>query len=151
MPTVTTSEVSVRRLREEDRPLLGQMYDTLTLEEYALGIPPPDPIQRQGWILSLRTGSNFVASLERRIVGHLALMPVKRSAEMALFVHRDFRRQGIATALAHSAVEEARVQGLDFIWVLVSGSNSAARMVLYKFGFHTVWESLGEVQMRFRL
>ena len=151
MPIVTTNQVSVQRFREEDRPLLEQMYDTLTLEEDTLGLPPRDSIRRQAWLASLRTDTNFVASLEGRIVGHLALMPVGHSAEMALFVHQDFRRQGIATALARAAVEDARSQGLRFIWVWISGNNSAARIGLYKFRFHTVQESLGEVKMMFRL
>ncbi len=151
MPTLTATQVSVRRLREEDQPLLEQMYETFTPEDVALGLPPRDPARLRPWLASLRTGINLVAFADGKVVGHLVLMRVGRSAEMALFVHRDFRRQGVATALARAAVEEARAEGLHLLWVLISSSNYAAGAGLLKFGFRTNWEDLGETQMVYRL
>ncbi len=151
MPTLIASQISVRRLRDEDEPLLVQMYDAFTPKDLALGLPPCDPVRRQAWLASLRAGTNLVAVAGGRIVGHLALMRVGHSAEMALFVHPGFRRQGIATTLTHGAMEEARAQGARFLWALISSENSAARTGLLKFGFHTNWEGMGEVQMVYRL
>lgn len=151
MPTLTASQISVRRLRDEDEPLLVQMYEAFTTRDLALGLPPRDPVRRQAWLASVRPGANLVAVAEGRIAGHLVLMRVGHSAEMALFVHPDFRRQGIATALTQAAVGEVRTQGAWFLWVLISSNNSAARTGLLKFGFHTNWEGLGEAQMVYRL
>lgn len=147
MSTLIVNQIAVRPLREEDLPLLEQMYESFVPRRDASGLPPADPTRRRAWLANLRTGINLVAFADGKMAGHLALLLAGRSAEMALFVHQDFRRQGIATALGRAAVEEARAQGLRFLWVLISSDNSAARAGLLKFGFRTAWESLGEVQM----
>jgi len=151
MPTLTSTRFSVRGLQEEDEPMLEQMYASFEPKGVALGLPPSDPARLKAWLARLRAGINFVAVVEGIIVGHLALMRIVCSAEMVVFVHQDFRRRGIATALGQAAVEEARAQGTRFLWVLISSSNSAARSGLLKFGFRTNWEELGEVQMVYRL
>ena len=147
MPTLTANQISVRRLSEEDRPLLEQMYDTFTPLGEALGLPPRDAARRSAWLDHLWTGINVVAVIEGRVAGHLALMPSGQAAEMALFVHQDFRRQGVGAALFPAAAEEARARGLRHLWVLVSNDNFPARAGLRRFGFRPAWEDLGEVQM----
>jgi GNAT superfamily N-acetyltransferase len=148
---MTLTQVEVRPLAAEDWPLLVQMYDSFDPIGDALGLPPPNPARRRAWLEGLREGVNFVAYAEGRIAGHLVLMPSEVVAEMAVFVHQDYRRHGVAWTLAERAVEEARHRGLRSLWVLISSSNVAARMGLRKFGFRTVWEKLGEVQMVYRL
>ncbi len=151
MATMTATQVSVRRLQEEDEAMLEQMYASFEPKGVALGLPPSDRARRKTWLARLRAGINLVAVVEGTIVGHLALMRIGCSAETVVFVHQDFRRRGIATSLAQAAVAEARAQGARFLWVLISGSNSAAHAGLLKFGFRTNWEGLGEAQMVYRL
>ena len=151
MSALTATKIPIRRLREEDRPLMEQMYASFPGQDVALGLPPRDLGRLRSWLASLQSGVNLVAVTEDRMAGHLVLMPKGHSAEMALFVHPDFRRQGIAAALARAAVEEGRALGLRFLWVLISSSNYAARTGLLKFGFHVAWEGLGEAQLVYRL
>lgn len=127
------------------------MYETFEPKEVALGLPPRDAARRRDWLKKLQAGINLVALAKGKIVGHLAVMPGGQSGEMAVFVHQDFRRQGVATAMANAAIEEARARALRSLWVLISSNNSPARTGLLKYGFHTAWESQGEVKMVFPL
>jgi GNAT superfamily N-acetyltransferase len=120
------------------------MYSSFTPLAAALGLPPYRAAQRSSWLATLREGINLVAFVEDKLVGHLALIPTGDGAEMTCFVHQDFRRQGLATALTHAAVEEAREAGYHRISVLINANNGAARRGLLKFGFHSVAEDLQE-------
>jgi len=148
---MVAKQAVIRPLAEEDWPLLRQMYQTYQPLEVSLGLPPRDAARRDAWLENLKTGINLTALVEGRTAGHLVLMPGRNSAEMAVFVHQDYRRQGIATALTRMAVEETRKLGLHSLWVLISSDNNPARAGLLKFGFHTAWESMGEVKMVYRL
>lgn len=147
MSTAIANQILIRRLAEEDEPLVQQMYDTFAPLGVALGLPPVDASRRRAWLAHLQTCINLVAFVDDRIVGHLALMPGGQAAEMALFVHQHFRRQGVGRALLASAVEAARAQGLRVIWALINTDNSAARIGLHNFGFRAVWQESGETQM----
>jgi len=151
MSTLITKEVSVRIVKPEDLPLLEQMYDAFSPMGATMGLPPSDPQRRKNWLKTLVEGINLVALCEDQPAGHLALMAGGRAAEMALFVHQDFRRRGVATALANEAVRLCRQQKLRVLWVLISSDNNAARRGLLNYGFHTAWESLGEVRMELSL
>ncbi|MBI3667192.1 MAG: GNAT family N-acetyltransferase [Acidobacteria bacterium] len=151
MSVITARQIQVRRLKEEDQPLLEQMYDEFVPHGVALGLPPRDAARRRAWLAQLREGLNLVAFVDGTLTGHLALMPIEGRGEMAVFVRQDFRRQGIATTLTQAAVEEARAMGLAAIWVLIDSSNMAARHGLVKFGFLAEWEDLREAQMVFPL
>ena len=150
-PTVTTARVDIRSMGEGDRPRLLAMYGAIAAGEISLGVPPRDAARRELWLESLRRGTNFVAEIEGRLAGHAVLMRSGSGAEMALFVHPDFRRRGIAAALTHAILDAAREQGIRFVWVLISGNNGSARAGLLKAGFRTIWELQGEMQMMYRL
>jgi ribosomal protein S18 acetylase RimI-like enzyme len=134
----------VRLLTKQDQPLLEEMYSTFTPLGEALGLPPIDASLRESWLATLREGINFVAFLDGKLVGHLALLPIGDAAELTCFIHQDFRRQGIATALTRAAVEQARAAGYDHISVVIDTHNMGARHGLLKFGFRSVWEDLQE-------
>jgi GNAT superfamily N-acetyltransferase len=151
MPTMIAKQIIIRQLEPQDLPLLEQMYADFAPPEVALGLPPRDPERRKAWINGLAGGINLIAIHEGRVAGHLALMANDASAEMAVFVHQDFRRRGVASLLADSAVELCRRRKLRSIWVLISSNNTPARQGLLQYGFRTAWESLGEVKMEFTL
>jgi GNAT superfamily N-acetyltransferase len=151
MSVAVAQQITVRRLREEEQPLLEDMYATFTPPEAALGLPPRDPARRHTWLATLESGINLAAFVEGKLAGHLVLMSTGHLAEMAVFVHQEFRRQGVGAALVQTAVEEARARGLLGLWVLLSSDNSGARAGLRNIGFETAWEGMGEVQMVLRL
>jgi len=151
MATLVNQDVSIRHLAEGELPLLEQMYESFAPRHAAMGLPPEERCRRRAWLENLVHGMNLVAVRGARIAGHLALMPCGRAAEMAVFVHQDFRRQGIGTALTRAAMEEAGRLGIRLVWVLVSSENFIALNGLRRMGFHIAWESMGEVQLVYRL
>jgi GNAT superfamily N-acetyltransferase len=151
MPVQTVLQVIVRRLTTEDQPLLEEMYDVLAPLGQALGLPPQDAAQRREWLVSLHDGMNFGAFAEGKLAGHLALLPDDETAEVMCFVHPQFRRQGVATALVHAAAEAARAAGCHSISVFIDTHNMGARHGLLRFGFQAVWEDLEEAEYSFAL
>jgi RimJ/RimL family protein N-acetyltransferase len=147
MPVLVGHDVMVRRLRDEDRPQLEAMYDTIAPLGEALGLPPRDPALRREWLAGIREAINLVSFVDGKLAGHLALFPDDDdAAELMCFVHQDFRRQGLATALARAAVEEAQAAGYRRIAVFIDSHNKGARLGLLKFGFRPVWEDLEEAE-----
>ena len=147
MPVHTAQDVQVRRLRDADQPLLDEMYATFAPIGDALGLPPRASERRQAWLRSLRNALNLVAEVEGKLVGHLALLAVDESAaELMCFVHQDFRRHGIATALCCVALDQAKAAGYQRISVFINTHNRRARRGLLKFGFEPVWEDLEEAE-----
>ncbi len=147
MPVHTALDVQVRRLRDEDQPLLDEMYATFDPMGGALGLPPQDAERRRAWLASLRGALNLVAVVEGKLAGHLALLGVDESAaELMCFVHQDFRRQGIGTMLCNAARDQAKAAGYQRISVFINTHNLGARHGLLKFGFEPVWEDLEEAE-----
>ncbi len=142
--------VGVRSLRRQDLPQLEEMYRTFVPQEAAMGLPPSDAARRQAWLDRLQAGTNLVGLVGNRLAGHLALMPDGGSGEIAVFVHQDFRRRGVATELVRAALEEGRAGGLRSLWALLSSDNFAARRLLRNLGFRETWNSHAEMQMEFR-
>lgn len=151
MPSAIAREVCVRQADPDDLPLLEAMYGSFEPKEVALGLPPRDPERRREWLKGLLEGINFVALIDQAVVGHMAIMPSGQAGELACFVHQDYRRRGVATAMGNAAVADARRRGLRSLWVLIGSDNSPARTALLNYGFHTAWESQGEMKMTFAL
>lgn len=151
MSVLTATRVAVRKLREQDRPLLEAMYETFHPQDAAFGLPPGNPLRRKTWFDQILRGVNLAAFAEGQIVGHMFLISGGETAEMAVFVHQNFRRQGVARELFQIAVEEARALGLHSMWVLVAGDNYAVRAAMRYFGFHVSAERGTETEMAFRL
>jgi GNAT superfamily N-acetyltransferase len=146
MTVVTARKISIERLSPESQPLLEKMYDSFAPLGAAFGLPPVEAGRRRAWLADIGKGINLMAFIDGVPAGHLVLLPLGRVAEMAVFVHQDFRRQGVATALAEAAVREARAAGQSAISVFIDSSNEVARRGLIKFGFRAAWEDLQEAQ-----
>jgi len=112
-----------------------------------LGLPPRDLALRHEWLAGLGGVINLVGFVDGALAGHLALFPDDEdAAELMCFVHQDFRRRGLATALLHAAVEAAQAAGYRRLAVFIDTHNKGARQGLLKFGFRPVWEDLEEAE-----
>lgn len=147
MPVQTAHEIAVRRLEEQDQPLLAKMYDTFDPLSEALGLPPKEPSRREAWLRTLRDSLNLAVFVDGKLAGHLALLAVDDdAAELMCFVHQDFRRQGLATMLVRNAMQYAKEQGFRRVSVFINTHNLGARRGLLRFGFEPVWEDLEEAE-----
>ncbi len=75
-----------------------------------------------------------------RVVGWAIVMPsnmfgMNHSAELAMGVHRDFRRQGIGRRLMTGVIEQAWQSGLERIELVVWADNQPAIALYEKLGF----------------
>jgi GNAT superfamily N-acetyltransferase len=151
MAIATARQVSIRRLKEKDQPLLEEMYTDSIPPAEVMGLPPRDPDRRREWLQELREGINLVAFVDGTLAGHLVVMRDEGRGEIVAFVRPEFRRQGVAMALAHEAVDLARKENLTALWVLIETTNVAARRGLLKFGFEREWATMREMQLAYPL
>ncbi len=116
------------------------MYATFEPKGAAKGLPPVRDEKVRRWLghLHEHTHSLLVFSdcAEEQVAGHAILAPDGSDrAELALFVHQDFRGHGVGFSLAQAAVQTARHLGLCRVWLTVSPDNKAALRVYEKCGF----------------
>lgn len=125
-------EFSENRLDE-----LVEMYDEFEPKRAAQGLPPVGRERIVGWLRHLQKSAyNLLALWHDRVIGHAMLCPMERQrAEFAIFLHQDFRNQGIGTGLTEVTLEYARLKGLRNVWLSVEVNNRCAIRVYRKQGF----------------
>ena len=73
------------------------------------------------------------------MLGYVVVWIIRGEAHILnLAVHHDARRQGVASTLLNSAIEAARMQTADILYLEVRRSNSAAQKLYEGFGFKQV-------------
>jgi len=151
MLAVVANPVTVDLLKSEDRALLEDMYEVFVPKDAAFGLPPSNLLRRQTWLDTLLAkGINLVARVGEQVIGHMVLMPDANKAEMAMFVHQDFRCQGVARLLFRAAVKEMTPHGIETMWAMVGGDNYACAAALRSFGFKTVATHGTESEMLYK-
>jgi len=128
----------IRRLTRADHQALLGMYRRFEPLGVAAGLPPRNEQARREWIeRSLEHEINFGAfSPNGELAGHCFLAADgPGSAEMAVFVHQDFRNQGMGRQLINAAIQEACRKHIQRIWTMTSADNLAALAVLKRCGF----------------
>lgn len=130
--------IRIGAIGRPERDLLMEMYNWFEPLGVALGLPPRRQEARHEWIEdALRHPIHLAAFAPNgAMAGHCFLVPGNAgSAELAIFVHQDFRRRGIATALINAALERASWEGLRRVWTLTGSDNRAALRLQEKCGF----------------
>ena len=120
------SDIQIRSIGPPQRDLLIAMYDRFDPLGTTLGLPPLTAEARYEWIgRALGQKVNVAAfSPVGEVVGHCFLAADKpASAEMAVFVHRRFRRIGVGTALVKAALDCGGAVGLRRVWSVNSSDN----------------------------
>jgi GNAT superfamily N-acetyltransferase len=131
-------DIQIRAVGRPHRELLIAMYDRFDPLGPALGLPPCVKEARRAWVdLALSHKMNLGAlSPCGSTVGHCFLVADKAdSAELAIFVHQDFRRRGVGTALLKAALECGSVWALRRIWTLTGSATNVASHLLGRCGF----------------
>ena len=134
--------MNVRPYRDEDWPVVCEVYDLSKPEELA-GVVAPETICPLDSDPSMKKffgeSTIWVAELESRPVGFAGN---RGSMITWLFVHPGFRRTGVASALLRQVLASIeRPVALN-----VASSNARARTLYEKFGFLVEREFMGNFQ-----
>ena len=136
-------EIEVRRAQPEDRAALEAMYAEFEPKAEALGLPPLRAEDTVRWLDGLATFPNFAAWEGERVVGHGAVCADGESAEVAVFVHQDYRGRGIGRHLLNELIAEAQRLGLKRVWGIAAPDNVPMLRLAYSCGF-IPGEEMGE-------
>ena len=116
---------------------LVEMYNDFEPKRAAQGLPPVGRERIVAWLRHLqKSGHNLLALWNGQVIGHSMLCAVDpQRAEFAIFLHQNFRNQGIGTELTEVTLKVARLKNLRIIWLSVEVSNGCAIRVYRKKGF----------------
>lgn len=115
---------------------LVAMYDAFGYADRAQGTPPIDEPAIRDWLDTVLAGPSVVARHGTKPVGHVMFVPdgVGRH-ELAIFVHPDYQRASIGTALLETGLGYAASCGLTKVWLTVEARNRGVEKLYSDVGF----------------
>jgi putative acetyltransferase len=133
-------QVAIRPLTVNDRDKLFSMFNSMSIKalEYSAAPYTMDVIDR--WVNNIQSMIAFVAKYAHDVVGYASIYKFPRQrmkgiGDLAIYVHQDFHRVGLGTALTEKLLEQARKDGMHRIHLSVVAENVAAIELYRKFGF----------------
>lgn len=136
LPVNAMNSVAALRIRmatPADRDDLLAMYESFEPRPASLGLPPR--VHLDEWLDRLAASSNFLAFAGEKLAGHAILCADSDSAEVAVFVHQDFRGHGIGRCLLETLVGQARQTGLHSVWGMTELDNIPMLRLARALGF----------------
>jgi GNAT superfamily N-acetyltransferase len=142
--------VEVRSFSRQDFGALVQMYKSFEPKRVAQGLPPPDVPRIAHWIDRLEQKSHSLLAWEAgKVVAHTILCPMPADAvEFTIFVHQDYRADGLGTAASRHTLAWAQQMGFVDAYLTTEISNFRALRLFRKLGFQTTSSSGDEVEMK---
>jgi GNAT superfamily N-acetyltransferase len=134
--------------------LLTRMYDLFDPIGAAFGLPPHSAGARRQWIWDALGHRVNVAMLSPagNVVGHCFLAAdTPGVAELAIFVHQNYRRRGIGTALVKAALEQGANAGLRRVWSMTASADRVALRLQRKCGFRVAESNYVEAELEIEL
>jgi GNAT superfamily N-acetyltransferase len=143
----------VKEYSAGDFGALVEMYKSFLPKRVAQGLPPTDIPRIAHWLDGLqRISSALLAWDEKKVAAHAALCPIRSDCvEFSIFVHQDYRKQGLGTALGERALDWARPMGFRSVYLTTEISNVPAIRLFHKLGFQTISSAANECEMKLEL
>ena len=143
-------KLEVRPLGREDFGALVQMYKSFEPKRVAQGLPPPDVPRIAHWLDRLEQKSHALLAWDGgKVVGHTILCPMPAEAvEFTIFVHQDYREEGLGTVLSRHTLAWAAQLGFVLAYLTTEISNFRALRLFRKLGFETTSSYGDEVEMK---
>ena len=148
----------IRTAEQGDLAALLDIYNYEVLHGVAtLDLAPRTLEQWQVWFAGHNVDNHplYVAEAGGRVAGYASLSPYREkeayrsTVELSIYIHPDFRRQGIAGALMGFLLDEARRDGRTHTVVsVITTGNEASCRLHERFGF-TFCGRIPEVGMKF--
>jgi len=146
-------ELGVRPFEREDFGALVHMYKSFEPKRVAQGLPPPDVPRIAHWLDRLEQKSQaLIAWQGSKVVAHAILCPMPSdSVEFTIFVHQDYRQEGVGTALSRETLGWASRMGFSRAYLTTESSNYRALRLFRKLGFQTTSRYGDELEMNIDL
>ncbi len=146
-------KLEVREYGFEDFGALVEMYKTFEPKRIAQGLPPPDVPRIAVWLDRLQNKSLSLLALDgRKVVGHAILCPMQEHcAEFTIFVHQDYRKEGLGTSLSQIVLDWAVQMGCPHVYLTTEFSNLPALGLFCKLGFQVTSSYGDECEMKLEL
>lgn len=127
-PPLTAADDAGRTVRltattPADCGALTGLYADFAPSDCAQGVPPMSERAVEQWVANLLDGQGVRATHDGATVGHVALVAGDDGHELSAFVHPDYRRARIGTALLRTGLGAARERGVDRVWVTVAAGD----------------------------
>ncbi len=133
VPAARTEIFELRAATAADRPALLAMYTTFEPRPGSLGLPPRYGLQQ--WLDRIQQFPNLLLWDRDRVVGHGILCPEDDSAEVAVFIHQEYRSRGLGKLLLSELVQQARRMGLRRVWGMTELDNVPMLRLARSLGF----------------
>jgi len=137
--------IEIRIAESADLAQIVEIYNqAVALRSATADLSPITTADRQQWFEDHAPGKHpiTVAEIDGQVAGWCSLSPyrpgrmaLRFTAEISTFVHTDYRRMGIGSALARDAIALCRELGIKTLFALVLDVNDASRQLLEKLGF----------------
>jgi len=136
MEHMPMTQVVVRPAVAGDAHAMAESFAAVAEERDGIATEPPVNIEERTALFASSADGSFVAVADGRIVG-LIHVEVSRHGfgEFGMLVDRDWRGQGVGSALVQAAISRARSQGLHKLCLEVFVHNKAAIALYRKSGF----------------
>ena len=119
----TTAELTLERATYEDLAAVERMYHEFEPRGEALGLPPRNDADTANWLRTLSDCMNFLLRDGEQVVGHGVLCPFEDTAEVAVFIHQDYRGRGAGRMLLENLIDEAKRLGSRRVWGIAQPEN----------------------------
>ena len=137
--------MTIRKAEREDLPALLEIYNDEVLHGVAtLDLTPKQLPEWESWFAAHGSAEHplLVAEREGHLAGYATLSPYREkeayrsTAELSVYVGRQDRGKGVATALMHRILESAaETETLHTVVSVITAGNEASRALHRKFGF----------------
>lgn len=137
--------LQAREYSAGDFGALVEMYKGFEPKRIAQGLPPPDIPRIARWLDELqRKSCALLLWAAEKVVAHTVLCPIRTDCvEFTVFVHQEYREQGLGTALSELTLDWAYQMGFQTVYLTTEMSNLPALGLFRKLGFQMA-SSLGE-------
>jgi phosphinothricin acetyltransferase len=137
--------MKIRTAEEKDYPSIIKIYNHAVDENFATADTEHATVDsKKEWFAqhSSSTYPIFIAEENGEILGWCALSPhrpgrnaLRTVAEISYYVHKDYRKKGLAKSLITHTIESARSLGFKNLISILLELNKPSIYILEKFGF----------------
>ena len=126
------AQFTVRTAVTADARPMAELFAAVAEERTGIATEPPVDIDERASQFARTTAGSVVAVAGGQLVGILHVEASRHGfGEIGMLVHRDWRGQGVGSALLREAISRARDQGLHKLCLEVFAHNTAA-IALYR-------------------